>query len=108
MPSRIQEIPSRHRVSQAGGTSDPNLPRAADSRSVSGTETPPAGTGGSLLLEARRRRLARDLFLQGLKQALCSDTPADALPLPSLLGRHLAAITDAAFNERMDAMPHGA
>ncbi len=92
----------------ASESSDPGLSCAVETSSAGDIETGPARDQP----EARRRRLARSLFLQGLKQALIADslsTPlAGAVPLPSLLGRHFAAIPDAGFEVRADAMPHGA
>lgn len=108
MPPALQNSSAILSRRPASGPSDSSLLRAVPASPADCTETGPCGNRGGRFPEARRRRLARDLFLEGLKQALVTGPVADAPPLPSLLGRHLAAIADARFDERGGAIPHGA
>ena len=111
MSAPCQHSPASCSHPPAIDSSDPHRLCAVSMSSAGDIESGPACDCGRGLPEARRRRLARDLFLQGLKQALIADslsTPlAGALPLPSLLGRHLAAIPHAGLKEPADAIPHG-
>jgi hypothetical protein len=86
----------------------PPCERTHPARSPCEGDHPTSRIGPDSREQARRRRLARDLFLQGLKQALFHSTESDALPLPSLLGRHFAASGEPGADEPTRGLRRGA